>query len=501
MRVFLLTSLLSLSLGVLATGIMSKFGTMVCPILRSHGFWEGCDFYVRAFIFIALYNFLCSLVLVKVRSRVRRSFLRLNLPFHIMYTIGYGFLVAIILPEFLKRVAETGTPYTPVLKLMFLAILITTYSLIVKLNDYLMVVETFDGAQRGASGISNSTHWMSEYYHLILGFLTPLICMGLFTGMVVEAMDQGSSWIDSSRRVTNILIAAAWMIGWFVLYSFFDFLKKEFVIQRLRQKAVSLGQKNKLRDLCLDNLDGLFEVGKALNQSSQTIKEKKRLLQGFTQFVSPRVAEKVLNEESIENQTEQRTACVFMIDLRNFTETSRKLNGDDLVRWLNAYYECLTQHFEIHDIILDKFIGDGVLAYTLSEQGGEVLLQVRETAEALIQLFAKVEKVSADIEASGLPSIEIGIGAHYGNVMIGMVGAKNRKQYTIIGNPVNKASRLESLCKTYSAQFVISEEVHKCLAPEVQKLFDCDSNASIKGLDGPQKVYFSSLVERSQQAI
>ena len=472
---------------------MSKLGTMVCPILRSHGFWDGCNFYVKAFLVISSYNFITGFVLVKLRSFLKIGVFSNNLLYHILYSAGFALMVFQIFPLFVARVELTGTPYSPVLELMFIATLIASYSLTIKLNDYLMVIETFDQTRPGSQKESGIVHTLSEHFHKLLGFLTPLGCMAVFTLMVLQSIDQGSEWTDPERNFSNILAAAGWMIGWYVLFTFLDYLKKDFVVYRLRLKAVSLGQKNKMTDICLENLEGLFEIGKALNKSSQTIKEKNRLEKGFSQFVSGDITDKILRSDVIENSSEEHVACVFMIDLRNFTETSRKLSGGELVKWLNHYYECLSQHFESHEIILDKFIGDGVLAYTLANNEHFTESRVRETTEALMQLFSEVEKVSIDMASKGLPPIEIGIGIDYGKVMIGLVGASNKKQHTVIGNPVNNASRLESMCKTYSACLVISDKVYQSLDPETQGDFTQDSNAKIKGLDGPQTVFHRSM--------
>ncbi len=424
-----------------------------------------------------------------------------NLFLHAVFSLGFLVIARSLTPHFTETLEATGTSYAEPITYMFLILSLMIYSLFIKLNEYMMVIETFDKPTKESRRQGSLVPMISEYFHLAMSFAVPLAAMGFFIYMTLEITDIGSPWSSQEKRVSNIITAGECFIVWFLVYSFLEFLKKDFIVGRLRRKALSLSKNNDVREVCLQNLDGLFEVGKALNRSSYLILQKNRLLRGFSQFVSSDVVEKVLKDEELEPFSENSRAFVFMIDIRNYTEISNRLEPRELVQWLNLYFEILIDHFDEHGLIIDKFIGDGVLGYTVLGDEGDPTSLVNQTTRTLLRLFKKVDKLNEKMGAYNLPQISIGVGAQFGEVIIGLVGSKSKRQYTIVGDPVNQAARFESLCRRYQTDFVISEKIYDYLLDKSKVQFSISEGVVVKGAPTPMNLYIRTAEHLGKSSV
>jgi adenylate cyclase len=110
-----------------------------------------------------------------------------------------------------------------------------------------------------------------------------------------------------------------------------------------------------------------------------------------------------------------------------------------------------------------------------------------DAVEAALDMRKALEEVNKEFEASGFPQLRFGIGIHYGPVFAGTIGAASRMEYTVIGDTVNTASRLESLCKTYSTDLLLSEAAAEKIANKENLNFVAD--AQIRGKSESMKVY------------
>lgn len=142
--------------------------------------------------------------------------------------------------------------------------------------------------------------------------------------------------------------------------------------------------------------------------------------------------------------------AVLFADIRSFTSMAEKIPSDEIFQFLNQFYTHMNRIIEKHNGIIDKFIGDAVLAI--------FPYRVDDAINCAIDMQQDIQNREFLIN-NNLKKIEIGIGIHFGEVLLGVLGSENRMQTTVISDVVNTASRLESLSKSYGAPIIISEDV------------------------------------------
>ena len=174
----------------------------------------------------------------------------------------------------------------------------------------------------------------------------------------------------------------------------------------------------------------------------------------FGQHVSPRVVERLLAIGAAE-LSEMRRVCVMFVDIRSFTAAARARTPAEVVARLDAVFEILVDVVDRHNGIVNKFLGDGLLAIFGAPIDDP--LEAANAVEAAREMLAAVEASNAD---DPWP-IRLGIGIHIGQAVAGTVGSPRRKEYTVIGDTVNLASRLESLNKEVGSQLIVSDAVRE----------------------------------------
>jgi adenylate cyclase len=174
----------------------------------------------------------------------------------------------------------------------------------------------------------------------------------------------------------------------------------------------------------------------------------------FGQHVSPRVVERLLAIGAAE-LSEMRRVCVMFVDIRSFTIAARTRTPAEVVERLDDVFEILVDVVDRHNGIVNKFLGDGLLAIF-----GAPIDDPLEAANAVAAAREMLMSVEASNVGHSWP-IRLGIGVHIGQAVAGTVGSQRRKEYTVIGDTVNLASRLESLNKEVGSQLIVSDAVRE----------------------------------------
>ena len=172
----------------------------------------------------------------------------------------------------------------------------------------------------------------------------------------------------------------------------------------------------------------------------------------FGQHVSPRVVERLLAIGAAE-LSEMRRVCVMFVDIRSFTSAARSRTPAEVVARLEDVFEILVEIVDRHNGIVNKFLGDGLLAIF-----GAPIDDPAEAANAVAAAREMLMSIETNNIGHAWP-IRLGIGIHIGEAVAGTVGSHRRKEYTVIGDTVNLASRLESLNKDVGSQLIVSDAV------------------------------------------
>jgi adenylate cyclase len=184
-------------------------------------------------------------------------------------------------------------------------------------------------------------------------------------------------------------------------------------------------------------------------------------------YVSPQLVRYVMdNLESFRFDGEKRKLTVFFSDVRSFTTLTEKSDPKALLKQLNEYLEAMTDIIFRYDGILDKFIGDGIMAHwgAFTPDRPNAMLAAR----AALDMMAKLAELNRHWETAGFPPLDIGIGLNTAEVIFGNVGAAKKLDFTAIGDGVNLAARLESENKVFKTHIIISESTLQELGSAAQ---------------------------------
>ena len=215
-----------------------------------------------------------------------------------------------------------------------------------------------------------------------------------------------------------------------------------------------------------------------LNEMQSRMERMRHALTSFEKYVPSRVVRQLVLEDRVAVPgMEEAKACIFFSDIIGFTDVAETLDPDKLVQLGGEYLEGMSQHIHAQSGVVDKFIGDAIMAFWIAEVDG-----ARVTSRACRAALSSQESLHLlrkDWRTRSLPALRARIGLHTGPVRVGNIGSTTRLNYTILGDSVNLASRLEGLNKVYGTSIMVSEEV-KNIA-EVEFHFRILDRVSVKG--------------------
>ncbi len=213
-------------------------------------------------------------------------------------------------------------------------------------------------------------------------------------------------------------------------------------------------------------------------ESLRNYREKEQLRAAFSGYVSTPVLKEILSGRLKPDLGGERIhAAVLFADIRNFTTRSESLSPEKTIELLNAYFAEMTLAIQNHGGMIDKFIGDGIMASFGAPQPLENAS--RSAFAAAGEMLARLATLNVELIKRDHTPVAIGIGIHAGDVLAGHVGSVQRHEYTLIGDVVNVASRLEGLTKEVGFPLVCSATA-AAEAGNVDQLHDLGAQA-IKG--------------------
>lgn len=184
--------------------------------------------------------------------------------------------------------------------------------------------------------------------------------------------------------------------------------------------------------------------------------ERQLLMTLFAKHVSPETAALLWQQRNQifqdgELTAQELTATVLFMDVRGFTSTSEKLAPRELLNWLNLYLDAMTDCIMAHGGVVDKYIGDAIMAVFgvpfCRTDRVEIQQDAANAIAASLAMHERLQRLNDRLQAEGKPMIQFGIGIHTGAVVAGSVGGSKRLHYSVLGDTVNVAARLESMNK------------------------------------------------------
>ncbi|MEH2533110.1 adenylate cyclase [Bradyrhizobium sp. AZCC 1588] len=206
-----------------------------------------------------------------------------------------------------------------------------------------------------------------------------------------------------------------------------------------------------------------------------------RITNLFGQHVSPQVVERLMAEGTKADSDIRRVAVMF-VDFRSFTAGARTRTPQEVVDRLDGAFAVLVDILDRHGGIVNKFLGDGFMALFGAP------LQAPDPAHRAVAAAREMLEANARINEAASWPLRIGIGIHLGEVVAGNIGSPRRKEYTVIGDTVNFASRLEALNKDFNSQFLISEAVRDALGEACRDAVSL-GEVEVRGYERPMAVW------------
>jgi adenylate cyclase len=213
----------------------------------------------------------------------------------------------------------------------------------------------------------------------------------------------------------------------------------------------------------------------------ESMDERNRVVGMFGQYVSPAVVDELMSKP-VQGAGEVRYVTIMFLDIRGFTSFAEHRTPEEVVAYLNTLFGMMISFVNANHGIINKFLGDGFMACF-----GAPLSDGRDTANAVraaIEIAAAVERLSAE---GVIAPTRIGIGLHAGTAVTGSVGSDERREYTIIGDTVNLASRVEQLTKQYGATLLVTDAVWQNVKADYQgRQLD---PVTVRGRDEPVAIW------------
>lgn len=221
-----------------------------------------------------------------------------------------------------------------------------------------------------------------------------------------------------------------------------------------------------------------------VNKLIDGLRDKEQLRQTLERIVSPSIMEKLLttDDKTLKHGQEYDVAILFC-DMREFTRFTENASAEDVIFFLNTYFSQMTNIVAAHNGIVNKFMGDAILAvYGLEVDGSNAADDAVNTAMAIIDHTRSL--VLPDGTTLGT-----GIGIHTGRVVAGTIGSEERYEYTFIGDAVNTASRLDGLTKRLGYTMIISQDAFERLSQNCRPQFEDLGCQEVRGKKEPLHVY------------
>jgi adenylate cyclase len=230
-----------------------------------------------------------------------------------------------------------------------------------------------------------------------------------------------------------------------------------------------------------DELEGLAVH---FNDMVRGLEERDRLRDTFGRYVTRQVADHLM-KGNMNLGGEMVPVTILFSDIRSFTSISETMHPSALLDFLNEYFSGMVESVMHHHGVVDKFIGDAIMAVfgaPVPEPSDPL-----NAIKAALEMRTRLDKINIEFKRRGLPEIKNGIGLHSGRVVAGNIGHSERMEYTVIGDAVNLASRLEGMTKELEADVLLSEDLYV----QVQEHVEVEPlrKIKVKGRDQEIMVY------------
>jgi class 3 adenylate cyclase len=234
----------------------------------------------------------------------------------------------------------------------------------------------------------------------------------------------------------------------------------------------------------LEGRDVAGRLAKTLNEMAAGLQERDHVKEVFGRYIATQVSDEILKGE-VDLGGSEKTVTVLFSDIRNFTGMSEQMTPQQVVAFLNDYFTEMVDAVFENGGVLDKFLGDGLMAVfgSLTNEPDHP----QKAVLAALRMQALLAKINGVRSMSGRAPIAIGVGIHTDAVIVGNIGSRKRLEYTVVGDGVNTSSRLQALNKDFGTTILISETTYEAIKGQ----FECRQmpDTQLRGKTKDLKIY------------
>tara|TARA_Y100001937_G_scaffold61180_1_gene83694 strand:+ start:90486 stop:91793 length:1308 start_codon:yes stop_codon:yes gene_type:complete len=328
-----------------------------------------------------------------------------------------------------------------------------------------------------------------------VGLAYPILCPLFLVWITLETQPEVmTSFLTSSIPMLQILMVGTTVFGFSLRFGLIAG-----VVSALVYLAICFGPAAYARpdvpnmvEMCLYIVLSGTVAGKAGDEARKlvhrvvaSIKDREFVTRILGAYVSEEIKDRLL-DQGLSMEGEEKEVTVLFSDLRDFTTLSEEMSPRRVVQILNQYFDRMVRIIQEEGGVVDKFIGDAIMAYF----GAPVNLEnPRENAmRAARRMRTELKLLNAQLKVSEKIELQAGTGLHHGTVVLGSIGSEKRRDFTIIGDAVNIAARLESMTRSINSPIILSEEVKLGLAEESALLRPLE-HLTLKGRKKPVVCY------------
>lgn len=313
-----------------------------------------------------------------------------------------------------------------------------------------------------------------------------------FWGTVLLAQTPLSIVNEPAQAVQRkaILISGIVMsIALFAVFLFSLTLSKPIEVLAELIKEIPKGNFNISARKKVTSHDEVGDLAVAFDHMTEGLKERDKVKNLFNKFHGSSVTENLLQQEVSVGGT-RKEVTVFFSDIRGFTKFSEGHTPEEVVSMLNEYFEVMVGIIGRHGGVVDKFIGDAIMAVWGVPAGSEQ--DTENGLKACLEMRSALVTLNESRRQRNLTEIQIGMGLHAGTAISGTIGSEERMEFTVIGDTVNVTARIESSTKHFEVDLLVSDEVYARMSkPELleQFKFDLAGDIEVKGKTLPLRLY------------
>jgi class 3 adenylate cyclase len=302
--------------------------------------------------------------------------------------------------------------------------------------------------------------------------------------VILSEIDQSEelSVLARLRRQLFAAIAVAFVLALLVAQQVAASVQRP--LEALKQFAARLGAGDLQARTDVSGRDVAGSLAASMDGMAAGLRERDRVKEVFGRYIATQVSDRILNGD-VNLGGESRVVTVLFSDIRNFTTMAEQMSPQQVVSFLNAYFSEMVDAVFEQGGVLDKFLGDGLMAVfgSLEDQPDHAARAVR----AALRMKALLGKMNAERAVAGLPPVAIGVGIHTAEVIVGNIGSSRRLEYTVVGDGVNTSSRVQALNKEFGTTILVTEDTYAALGSE----FECRPMpaTTLRGKHRPMQCY------------